>query len=179
MLTAGVGLVALGKRLARNDVAWLTAVIGRALGVPGIGAQMSPETKLEVAGVPMVLKGVAFFLAASGAMALFAEFAAPKLGGPSRVTLPLGHWNIVYAISILSLSAGVWLRRPWAWWGGFLVLGLSVVSSVFFVNENAQMMPPPFIRIVFEVLSCVVVAVWGRWWYAQRKHFLWTERGAL
>src|SRR5580704_9080581 len=33
MLVAGFGLVALGKWFARNDVAWLTGVIGRALDV--------------------------------------------------------------------------------------------------------------------------------------------------
>jgi multisubunit Na+/H+ antiporter MnhG subunit len=171
MLIAGLGLVALGKWFARNDVAWLTGVIGRALEVPGVGAQTRDETKLDAVAVPTVLKGVALFLAASGVMALFAEFTAPKLGGVP-ILAPLGHWNIVYAIAVLSLSAGVWFRRLWAWWGGFLVLGLSIVSSQFFMRENAQVMPPPFMRVVFGIFSCVVVVVWGRWWYAQRKHFL-------
>jgi hypothetical protein len=174
MLIAGLGLVALGKWFARHDVAWLTGVIGRALDVPGIGAQISEETKLDAVAVPTVLKGVALFLAASGVMALFAEFVAPKLGG-APILAPLGHWNIVFAIPVLSLSAGVWLRRPWAWWGGFLVLGLSIVSSQFFMRENAQMMLPPFMRVVCGIFALIVVAVWGRWWYAQRKHFLWTE----
>jgi hypothetical protein len=175
MLIAGLGLVGLGKWFARNDVAWLTGVIGRALEVPGVGLQPMQGT-LEVAGAPMVLKGVALFLAASGVMALFAEFVAPKLGG-APIPSPLGHWNIVYAIAFLLLSAGVWRRRPWAWWGGFLVLGLSIVSSQFFVRDNAQMMPP-FIRVVFGIFALIVVVVWGRWWYAQRKHFLWTESSA-
>jgi hypothetical protein len=26
----------------------------------------------------------------------------------------------------------------------------------------------------FEVFSCVVVAIWGRWWYAQRMYFIWS-----
>jgi hypothetical protein len=173
MLIAGLGLVALGKWFARNDVAWLTGIIGRALEVPGVGAQVSEETKLDAAAVPTVLKGVALFLAASGVMALFAEFVAPKLGG-APIPSALGHWNIVYAIAFVLLSAGVWLRRPWAWWGGFLVLGLSIFSSQFLMRENAQMMPP-FIRVAFGIFGLIVVVVWGRWWYAQRKHFLWTE----
>lgn len=177
MLVAGLGLVALGKWFGRNDAAWLSAVIARALEVPGVGAELRQEPTIDVAKVPMVLKGVAFFLAASGVMALFAEFVAPRLGG-APILSPLGHWNIVYAISILALSAGVWLRRPWAWWGGFLVLGSSIVSSQLFMRESAQMMPPPLIRVVFGILSCVVVVVWGRWWYAQRKHFLWKESRA-
>jgi hypothetical protein len=28
------------------------------------------------------------------------------------------------------------------------------------------------IKVIFSILSCVVVGIWGRWWYAQRKHFL-------
>jgi hypothetical protein len=174
MLVAGVGLVALGKWFARNDVAWLTGVIGRALDIPGIGAQSGEETKFDAAAVPTVLKGVALFLAASAVMALFAEFVAPKMGGTPKLST-LGHWNIVYAIAFLSLSVGVWFRRPWAWWGVFLVLGLSVVSSQFLMGKNAQMTLPPFIRVVFGIFALIVVAVWGRWWYAQRKHFLWAE----
>jgi hypothetical protein len=159
MLIAGLALVALGKWFARNDVAWLTGVIGRALEVPGVGAGPMQET-LEVVGVPMVLKGVAFFFAASAVIALFAEFVAPKMGGTPRLS-PLGHWNIVYAIVFFSLSVGVWLRRPWAWWGVFLALGLSLVSSQFVVRENAQMMPPAFTRAVFGIFALIVVAVWG------------------
>jgi hypothetical protein len=172
MLIAGLGLVALGKWFARNDVAWLRAVIGRALDTPGV-AQISDETKLDVAAVPMVLKGVALFLAASGVLVLFAQSVAPY-----RTTLPLGRGNIVYAVSVFLLAAGVWLRRPWAWWGGFLVLGLSMVSPVFFMHENAQMMPP-IILVVFGIFALIVVAVWGRWWYAQRRHFLWKQASAI
>jgi hypothetical protein len=121
-----------------------------------------------------VLKCVALFLGASGVLALVAEFVAHKLGGAPTLSM-LGQWKIVYGFAFLSLSAGVWLLRPWAWWGGFLVLGLSIVSSQFFMRENAQMMLPPFIRVVFWIFALIVVVVWGRWWYAQRKHFLWTQ----
>jgi len=34
--------------------------------------------------------------------------------------------------------------------------------------------PPVAVRVIFAVLSCAVVALWGRWWYAQRRHFLWS-----
>ena len=106
MLIAGLGLVALGKWFARNDVAWLTGVIGRALDVAGVAAEPRQET-LEVAGVPMVLKGVALFLAASGVIAALTEFIEPKLGDQQRVALQWGHWNLVYAVSAFVLAAGV------------------------------------------------------------------------
>ena len=93
MLVAGIGLIALGKWFGRNDAAWLSGIIARALGVSGVGAELQQETAIDAAAVPMVLKGVTLFLAASGVMAVFTEFVAPKLGGPQRVVLPLGHWN--------------------------------------------------------------------------------------
>ena len=169
MLVAGIGLVALGKWFARNDVAWLTEVIGRALDVPGVRVVRGQET-LEVAGVPMVLKGVALFLAASALMALFAEFVAPKLG-QQRAALQVGHWYIVYAVSALVLAAGVWGRRWWAWWGGFLLLGTSTITSLLAMPVGTPSGLPAFMRVVFGVFAVIVVAVWGRWWYAQRKHF--------
>ena len=169
MLIAGLGLVALGKWFARNDVAWLTGVIGRALDVAGVAAEPIQET-LEVAGVPMVLKGVALFLAASGAIAALTEFIEPKLG-QQRVALQVGHWNLVYAVSAFVLAAGVWGRRPWAWWGGFLVLGISTITSLLAMPVGTPSGLPPFVRVVFGVFAVIVVAVWGRWWYAQRKHF--------
>ena len=169
MLIAGLGLVALGKWFARNDVAWLTGVIGRALDVAGVAAEPIQET-LEVAGVPMVLKVVALFLAASGAIGALTEFIEPKLG-QQRVALQIGHWNLVYAVSAFVLAAGVWGRRPWAWWGGFLVLGISTITSLLAMPVGTPSGLPPFVRVVFGVFAVIVVAVWGRWWYAQRKHF--------
>ena len=169
MLVAGFGLVALGKWFARNDVAWLTGVIGRALDVPGVAAEPVQEA-LEVAGVPMVLKGVALFLAASGVIAALTEFIEPKLG-QQRVVLQLGHWNLVYAVLAFVLAAGVWGRRPWAWWGGFLLLGISTITSLLAMPVGAPIGLPPFMRVVFGVFAVIVVGVWGRWWYAQRKYF--------
>ena len=169
MLIAGLGLVALGKWFARNDVAWLTGVIGRAL-VPGVGAEPMQEA-LEMPGVPMVLKAVALFLAASGGMAVLTEFIGPKLGDPQGIALQLGHWNLVYAVSAFVLAAGVWSRRAWAWWGGFLLLGTSTITSLLAMPVGTQSGLPPFMRVVFGVFAVIVVGVWGRWWYAQRKHF--------
>ena len=118
----------------------------------------------------MVLKGVALFLAASGAIAALTEFIEPKLG-QQRVALQIGHWNLVYAVSAFVLAAGVWGRRPWAWWGGFLVLGISTITSLLAMPVGTPSGLPPFVRVVFGVFAVIVVAVWGRWWYAQRKHF--------
>jgi ABC-type uncharacterized transport system permease subunit len=89
----------------------------------------------------------------------------------------LGNWNFVYSFVVLSLALGIWRRRPWAWWGGFVLLGLSVCSAVFVIPTDTHFGPPAGVKAIFAVLSCVVVGLWGRWWYAQRKHFLWSQEG--
>jgi hypothetical protein len=182
MLGFGVALVWVGKWFARNDVAWLSGVIGAALGAPGIAGSITQNglSNTQPDTVPATLKVAALVLGASGAMAMVAGFAGPHLWPTTQGTtdtpavLQLGNWNFVYAIVVISLALGIWRRRPWAWWGGFLVLGLSVCLSVFAMPTDAHLGPPVGMRVAFAILSCVAVAIWGRWWYAQRKHFLWS-----
>jgi hypothetical protein len=33
--------------------------------------------------------------------------------------------------------------------------------------------PPIALQVIFGVLGLGVSVIWGLWWYAQRKHFLW------
>jgi hypothetical protein len=128
----------------------------------------------------MPLKIAAIFLAASAAMALLAGVVGLRLwpslgqGGENTASLQLGNWNFVYAILVLVLSIGIWSRQRWAWWCGFLLLGLSVCWSLFAMSMRTGLGPPVGIKAIFAILSCVVVGIWGRWWYAQRKHFLWS-----
>jgi len=182
MLGGGIAIVWVGKWFARNDVAWLSGVMGTALGAPGSAAPVTGDALSETDSdaVPATLKVAALFLAASGAMALVVGFAGPhswpsvQRSADVPAPLPLGNWNFVYAMVVIALALGIWRRRPWAWWGGFLLLGLSACLSVFAMPTDAHFGPPVGMRLVFAILSCVVAAIWGRWWYAQRKHFLWS-----
>jgi hypothetical protein len=81
MIGGGIALVAVGKWFARNDAAWLSALIATALGAPGEGTSVNRDALMNVDAdtVPMSLKVVAIFLAASGAMALVAGMAGPHL----------------------------------------------------------------------------------------------------
>jgi hypothetical protein len=183
MIGGGIALVAAGKWFARNDAAWLSELIATALGAPGDRASANRDALVNVDAdtVPMPLKVAAIFLAASGAMALVAGMVGPhlwpSLGHAGEGTAPrqLGNWNFVYAILVIALSIGILRRRPWAWWCGFLLLGLSVCWSLFAVSERADLGPPVGLKVIFAILSCVVVGIWGRWWYAQRRHFLWSS----
>jgi hypothetical protein len=181
MIAGGIALVAAGKWFARNDAAWLSALIASALGGARHGASVTPDALMNVDAdtVPMSLKVTAIVLAASGAMALMAGVAGPHLwphlGQASEGTASQqwGSWNFVYAVLAIALSIGIWRRRPWGWWCGFLLLGWSVCRSLFALSAHADVGLPVGIKVIFAVLSFVIVGIWGRWWYAQRRHFLW------
>ena len=182
MIGGGIALVAAGKWFARNDAAWLSELIATALGAQRDGASVTRDALMNVDAdtVPMSLKVVAFLLATSGAMALVAGMVGPHSwpgfvqAGESSASPQLGNWNFVYAILVITLSTGIWRRRSWAWRCGFLLLGLSVCWSLFAMSARADVGPLVGIKVIFAIFSCVVVGIWGRWWYAQRKHFLWS-----
>jgi hypothetical protein len=183
MLIAGLGLVALGKWFARNDAAWLSGVIAQALGAPVVGTLQS-EPAIDPAAVPTVLKCVALFLAVSGVIAVFMDFFGPQelrsqIVNSTSAPFQMGHLHVLYAISGLVLAVGVWRRRPWAWWGGFLLLGMSTVASLLAMPVNMQPAAPPLIRVVIGIFAVIVVGLWGRWWYAQRRLFLWKPAPAI
>jgi hypothetical protein len=181
-LMIGVGIIGVvaGKWFARNDAAWLSERIATALGAPQADALGTRDGFMNIDAdiVPMPLKVAAMLLAASGVTALVSGGAGsrfwPSVGraGASTAAPTLGNWIFVYAILVIVLSIGIWRRRPWAWWSGFLLLGLSVCWSLFAVWASADVGPPMGIKVIFAIFSCVIVGVWGRWWYAQRKHFL-------
>jgi hypothetical protein len=185
MICGGIALVAAGKWFARNDVAWLSELIATALGAQRDGASVTRDALMNVDAdtVPMSLKVAAILLAASGAMALVAGMVAPHSwpglvqAGESSASSQSGNWNFVYAILVITLSTGIWRRRSWAWWCGFLLLGLSVCWSLLAMSARADVGPPVGIKVIFAIFSSVIVGIWGRWWYAQRKHFLWTKEG--
>jgi len=173
----GVGLVAFGKWLARNDTAWLTDVVQRAIANSNPGAamparSMAPDTASGGrATVVIVTAGV---LAVMGAMNL-----ALSIAGSS---LPLYSSGVPrYAVAgqgilLLAIALGIYLRLRMAWQAGFLLIagawGFSV-ANVFLMND--KMAPPLGIRIAFAAVGLLVAVVWGRWWNAQRTHFVLTR----
>jgi hypothetical protein len=181
MVGGGVAMVAFGKWLARNDVEWLSRLIEGALKSPGApGAAPAATIPQDPAVVPMTLKAAAIFLAASGVMAVFSGLTMPQLpssptsAGAAPPFPPLGHWPLVYAAIVLALALGVWRRRPWAWWGFFVLLAASACWTVYAMQASANFGPPIGVGIIFAVMCCAVMVLWGRWWYGQRKHFDWS-----
>jgi hypothetical protein len=101
----------------------------------------------------------------------------PPLPTPAGVRPPyppLGHWPLVYAALVFALALGVWRRRPWAWWGFFVLLAASACWLLYGMQMIGDVGPPIAVRLVFAAMCCVVIGLWGRWWYGQRKHFIWS-----
>lgn len=171
MICFGFGIVAAGKWFARNDAAWLSRVIDEALGEHRILAATS-SADAPLTGPPLVLKVVAGFLALSGLLSvllgIFGFFIPP---GMWLITVPWWPWSEVIGLGSIVLSVGVWNRMLWAWWGGFLLLVVSLLGSGFALPGNIASVQTPALRITFGLFAAFVTVVWGRWWHAQRRHF--------
>lgn len=176
MLGGGLGLVAFGNWLARNDAAWLSGVIARALGTPGFAVPTETAVRRGPEDLPPVLKAVALFLAGSAGLGLAVDRLARALPhsvlAQSRLESAFWPWNAITALAALILAMGVWRRQRWAWWGGFGLLAASLVGPVGILPAAMPWSAPPLMHWAFAVTACLVTGVWGRWWYAQGKHFL-------
>jgi hypothetical protein len=180
MVGFGIVLVAVGKWFARNDVAWLSSVIEGALGEPKKGASATMLRAIaDPEAVPTTLKAVSILMAVSGGFQLAGHFLPGHVADgdkgpwPAIPMSPLGNWTIALGAALVVLSVGVWRRQPWAWWAGFLVLGLSWLSFLFALHSQVGLGPPIAFQIIFAAIAFVITGIWGWWWYAQRKHFLW------
>jgi hypothetical protein len=162
----GIGLIALGKWFARNDVAWLSDVMTRALTTPGDITPQKPSA--DPAGASEVLKGVALVLALAAIISgAVAAINAPEMLPPRWHTM-----YVAFAILDLVLAIGVWYRRPWGWWGGFILLAATMFAPLVTLPTATRQLPLLF-QAVFAVCLLLVVGSWGAWWYGKRNLFLW------
>lgn len=176
MIAAGAALLWFGRWLARNDVAWLSAVIAGALDGKG-GAQAG-----EVASVtqpPRIIAVVSTVLTASGVAAWLAAITGISAfhAGPGGVEITHFHdmrLRLVaagFGIAELSLALGVYRQRVVAWRAGFALLAGGWGYSVAVALSSRAMSPVHGIVIAFAALSFLIMLFWGRWWYIQRTHF--------
>ncbi len=164
----GVGLIVLGKWFARNDVAWLSDVMTRALTTPGDKTPPVPSANPPGASsAAWVLHAVALFLAAAAMMSGIAAVSTPHLLPP-----PWHTTYITFAILDLVLAIGIWYRRPWAWRGGFILLAAAMIAPLVTLPTATRQLPLLF-QAAFAVCLLLVTGSWGAWWYGQRKLFLW------
>jgi hypothetical protein len=169
MVGGGVLLVAFGKWLSRNDVAWLSSVIERALGnaveVSSVVAQRDEAT------VPIPLKAASLVLAASGVTQFLVRF-LPRTP-PTGHAGPIDGWQELLGFALLLLALAIWRRQPVGWWGGFVVLGVGFFGPLSAMHQQYPTSPPIAIEVIVAVIALGISVIWGLWWYAQRKHFEW------
>jgi hypothetical protein len=168
MIGGGIAIVAVGKWFARNDAAWLSGIIDAALRDPELSAPAAGAAA-PTTGPPIVLKVAAGFLAVSGFLSLLSGVLMP----PGMRPLPLLPVAVgeIFGLGSIMLSLGVWNRRSWGWWGGFGVLGVSLLASWFAVPAGPAPVQPLALRVVFSAFATLITLFWAYWWYAQRRHF--------
>jgi hypothetical protein len=183
MLAFGVGLIRLGGWFSRKDPVWLSAVIRDALAAPTTafpadqahGAPAETQTRWP----PKVILAVSAVLFLSGLMSLISAIAGVQAyrghPGGAIVTHYADTW-LRYAVGangvvMLALAMGIYRQHIMAWRMGFVVLiGGGCLQTLAFLTRD-DLGNARILAIVFGVLCAVVIAVWGRWWYAQRVHF--------
>ncbi|WP_233841787.1 hypothetical protein [Dyella sp. 2HG41-7] len=183
MLVFGLGLVWLGGWFSRNDPAWLSAVIRKAIEASTTVAttvQAQPLFSLTQKRSPpkviLVVSGALFLL---GFMSLASAITGVQSyqgypGGSISTYYPeiwMRYAAAVYGAVMLPLAIGIYRQKLTAWRMGFVVLIGGAGFQVFALLTRTDLENARIPAIVFCVLFAVVTAVWGRWWYAQRVHF--------
>lgn len=183
MLAFGLGLIRLGGWFSRNDPAWLSSVIRNALEMqttavpPGQALEAPSESqKRWPPKVILIVSGVVFLLGLMGLISAITGVQSYQgYPGGAIVTRYADIWlryaAAAYGAVMLALAIGIYRQHLIAWRMGFVVLigggGLQALALLTRDDLGNARIP----AIVFCALSTVIIAVWGRWWYAQRVHF--------
>jgi hypothetical protein len=182
MLLLGVLLVRFGAWLSRNDPAWLSDVIRRALSPSGVSdatESLPVRNRVSAGSVQMttkmaiVLALLAVLVGVSAGTGIQSHRAGP---GDAVMThyddMTSRYLSGLFSVSLLGLAYGIYRRRMLAWRLVFVIIGGAWVSQlvVFFVDGTQPV--PTLVLALFGAVSVLIMIVWGRWWYAQRVHFL-------
>ena len=184
MLLFGMLLVCFGAWLSRNDPAWLSEVIRRALNSPDAVSDLASSSPVRnhifsLGSIPVTTK-VAIVLALLAVMMSVSAVTGIQSyrtgSGGTVVThyhdMTSRYLSGLFSVSLLGLAYGIYRRRMLAWRLVFVIIGGAWVSQLgmFFVGGMPSV--PTFVLILFGAGSALIMTVWGRWWYAQRVHFL-------
>jgi uncharacterized membrane protein YfcA len=123
----------------------------------------------------MVLKLTAGFLILAGVANLASVYANLMPKGPvaSQFSEPFLRTSIaIMSLLMIALAIGIYQRKLLAWRLGLAFLAASAVLSLLQIFLSRSLPEPMGLRIFEFVAMLVVFALWSRWWYAQRIHFL-------
>ena len=184
MLLVAVLLIGFGAWLSRNDSAWLSEIIRQTLNFQSApsetaGASLVRNRALSTGAirtttkVAVVLVLLAVLVSISAITGIQSYRGSP---GGSVVThyhdMTSRYLSGLFGMALLGLAYGIYRRRMLAWRLVFVILGGTWVLQLvmFFVDGVPPM--PAFVLVLAGAFSALVMIVWGRWWYAQRVHFL-------
>ena len=187
MPLAGIGMFALGLGMtrlffwfSRNDPVWLSDVIRTALQAPvpaeaGVASPVrsSPNARprfILIATGVFCLFGVMCFVGAL--RAVNANVMHTGAGLLQRYPSAVCVAAVVSGVLLLACAYGIYRRQLFAWWAGFVVLLLGQAYSVADALLRNDLGDTRMTGMLFGLASIIVIGFWGRWWYAQRVHFL-------
>lgn len=183
MLLFGLGLLRLGGWLSRNDPAWLSVAIRTALAAPD-RAQPSGTTPSSVvaplqAGRPnliLVASAVTLLWGVLGLVSAVTGIQSYQGAGSHAV---ISHYPDMreryaagaFAVLALLLSFGIYRQRLFAWRLGFVFLVGAYALSVLGLLSRDDLGNARIPSLIFCALGVGIMALWARWWYAQRRYF--------
>jgi hypothetical protein len=183
MLLFAALLLRFGNWLSGKDPAWLSRVIREALQSPEFASNSSVDNaalnKEDARDKPWALTKIALLLAIVGVAFCISAITGVQhyYSSPSgSVTthypdIRLRYVAGLFGVVLLALSFGIYRKRLVAWRLVFWVFGaVSIMQLSGFVMDDRFAVPLP-VKILFCAFSIFIIAVWGRWWHAQREHF--------
>jgi hypothetical protein len=183
MLATGAAFLWFCKWLARNDAAWLSDVIRRALSAKAFAEFQRSGTITRSASFvgrrPTVILAVTGALALMGLISVLGAISGIQSAHTDPQGLVVRYFSdersrlvaVGYGAAMLILAFGVYRRWLLAWRAGLILL---VCGGIYFVLTVLAANGPHFdyrLTIFVCVAGVVVTMFWLRWWHAQRIHF--------
>lgn len=183
MMATGIAVVALCRWFARNDAAWLSNVIDRALhdSPPVQSTQPTnaasnaylptrPPVAVTIASGLLVLSGLgcwsSFIANIQSVHSGVRGLVMTDYSGSLSRYFVLGYGAVAFVVAY-----GVYRRQMLAWRAGLVFLVVGWLYTVFEFLTMDGLSKNGVMMIFFSVASLVVTIIWCRWWYAQRVHF--------
>ncbi|MBB3228525.1 putative membrane protein [Luteibacter sp. Sphag1AF] len=174
---AGVGLLTFSVWWARNDPAWLSNLIRNALGGERSDVQMATDHRTILAGEVTATRRWAWATGVAGALHLMSAWADvyPSPGLRRLALAPFADDRLrfgaaIVGIVLLWLASGIYQRKEYAWQFGFVGLAAMLLFQAGLWAAAASS-AEPWAVVVPWLFGLMGGAVWGRWWYQQKKLF--------
>ena len=172
MIVFGLALIKTGQWFSRNDPAWLSQVIGSALGAPGGEGPVRPPKRF---GVPVHLLIFAGLVVVEGVLHLLSAVTDIEMFGLKTASSPR-YLSVLSGSLMLVWAYGICRLHRLAWWAGLTALAywaysLFQMDSQPLPSLDDMAVDTQPVQTIFIVVGLLLLGLMGRWWYSQRVHF--------